>query len=673
MLTAPLISVIVATRNRPQLLERALTSICSQSFENFEVLVIDDGSTAEVRNSYGPVWSKLDERFRLILLGPDDHFGNGPSKARNFGIRQARGDFLAFCDDDDHWISDDHLAIFAKALEARADMRLYIANQTGFRNGVLKVADWLPQVTARLSQRPRLPDSPVYEIPADDLVASSAFPHLNITIVQKATAVGIGGFWEKVSYEEDLDFFWRCLDRVDYVLFRPDIVSRHNIPDPLAHDNISTQINWEERLIAQSLICCHTAAQVRSPAIVRKAGRRHADALRHFVRTQEKKGNLYPAARIAIAALLARFSMKWLGYTGYLSLKDTIHSHRGQTALPEPHAAESPLPTDERPFFSVIVPTRNRWQVVTKALMEIRAQTFRDFEVIVVDDGSSEEVRAGYAELWRGLDGRFRLLPFGPADHRGNGPSRARNHGIAAARGRFVAFCDDDDHWCDPQHLAIAARAIEKDPATQMFVANQIGFLDGEEKVKDWLPDLSDRLAGRTPVEGNDVYRISQADLIAARTFPHLNILIVRRDIVDAVGGFWERAPYEGDLDFFWRCLDKVDHALFRAAITSLHNIPDPNAHRNVSTQSSKQERWLLRVANCDHILAAIRTGALARRVFVLKGDTLRHLSLDLTQSGHRTAGLFLSLQALAARFSLKWAGYVVSLLLRETLAGGKP
>ncbi|WP_309420069.1 hypothetical protein [Telmatospirillum sp.] len=199
-----------------------------------------------------------------------------------------------------------------------------------------------------------------------------------------------------------------------------------------------------------------------------------------------------------------------------------------------------------------------------------------------------------------------------------------------------------------------------------MYVGNQIGLLDGVEMVPDWLPDIT-RILPRRPRQGDsDVYRILQTDLIAARTFPHLNILIVRRDVVEAVKGFWGKTPYEGDLEFFWRCLDRVDSILARPTIVSLHNIPDQHAHKNVSTQSSEQERWLLRATNCRHVLASIRTTALARRALALEGDTLRHLSYQLAESGHGRGALRLSLQALSGRFSVKWTGYILTLVVRE-------
>ena len=91
------------------------------------------------------------------------------------------------------------------------------------------------------------------------------------------------------------------------------------------------------------------------------------------------------------------------------------------------------------PEVTVVIPTSNRWQLLsTCALASADAQVDVDHEVIVVDDGSSDETPARLAERHdvRVVRHRTRL-----------GVSRARNSGIAAARGEWIAFLDDDDLW----------------------------------------------------------------------------------------------------------------------------------------------------------------------------------------------------------------------------------
>src|SRR5436190_1570422 len=90
------------------------------------------------------------------------------------------------------------------------------------------------------------------------------------------------------------------------------------------------------------------------------------------------------------------------------------------------------------PQVSVIVPAFNAGRTISAALASVFAQTYRDFEVIVVDDGSTDDTAARIAE-W-GDRVLYVRQPNG-------GPARARNTGIGRSRGRLVAFLDADDVW----------------------------------------------------------------------------------------------------------------------------------------------------------------------------------------------------------------------------------
>jgi glycosyltransferase involved in cell wall biosynthesis len=104
------------------------------------------------------------------------------------------------------------------------------------------------------------------------------------------------------------------------------------------------------------------------------------------------------------------------------------------------------------PFFSVIIPVYNRAHVLGRALESVRAQSFQDFEVLVVDDGSKDDPRAIVQAFG---DARVRFIR---QDNAGGGA--ARNAGIDQARGRFVALLDSDDMFL-PHHLASMHALLE--------------------------------------------------------------------------------------------------------------------------------------------------------------------------------------------------------------------
>jgi len=115
-----------------------------------------------------------------------------------------------------------------------------------------------------------------------------------------------------------------------------------------------------------------------------------------------------------------------------------------------------------QPKFSVIMPVYDHAEYVGEAIESVRAQTFGDWELIVIDDGSSDG-SGEIAEEFAARDRRIRVL------HQVNaGPAAARNAGIRAAQGEWLAYLDSDDLWY-PQTLANYGDAIAARPAALFF------------------------------------------------------------------------------------------------------------------------------------------------------------------------------------------------------------
>jgi glycosyltransferase involved in cell wall biosynthesis len=109
---------------------------------------------------------------------------------------------------------------------------------------------------------------------------------------------------------------------------------------------------------------------------------------------------------------------------------------------------------DFMPFVTVIIPTYNRADLLSEALESVFRQTYRDYEIIVVDDGSTDDTPR-ITEQYKDKITVIRQT--------NGGRSRARNAGIAAARGRYIAFLDDDDLWV-PRKLEQQVRILEENP-----------------------------------------------------------------------------------------------------------------------------------------------------------------------------------------------------------------
>jgi hypothetical protein len=114
----------------------------------------------------------------------------------------------------------------------------------------------------------------------------------------------------------------------------------------------------------------------------------------------------------------------------------------------------------QSPLFSVVIPTYNRADLLREALESVDRQACREFELIVVDDGSTEDLSSVVAEYL----GRAKFLRQENA-----GPSAARNYGVQAANGEYVAFLDSDDLWF-PWTLSVY-RQILSDHGRPAFIA----------------------------------------------------------------------------------------------------------------------------------------------------------------------------------------------------------
>jgi glycosyltransferase involved in cell wall biosynthesis len=311
------------------------------------------------------------------------------------------------------------------------------------------------------------------------------------------------------------------------------------------------------------------------------------------------------------------------------------------------------------PFFSVILATRDRPLLFAEALAGVLAQEGADFEVLVVDDGSTADSRAAYApvleEASAKVGDRLKVIPLDRRP-RGHGQSYSLNVGAAAAAGEYLAFLDDDDVWTDPGHLARAAAALHAHPQADLYMANQRACRGGaavDEAL--WLAPLAASLK-RIPDPDGSV-PVTVDDLLANPGFCHVNCLIVRRALWEAIGGMDEAIRWECDRDLFLRLIDRAGAMRHHPAFVARHNIPDPSKTANMTTAMPEVEKRLhqLRVVDKAALLArhpAIRAHGRRHRGFVLK-----KIATELARQDDRSGAAAAARLALGAGPSLGWLG----------------
>lgn len=133
--------------------------------------------------------------------------------------------------------------------------------------------------------------------------------------------------------------------------------------------------------------------------------------------------------------------------------------------------------------FSVIIPLYNKAPYVRKALESVCAQTYRDYELIVINDGSTDNSAIVADEYLKATDG----IDYQIINQPNAGVSAARNNGVAQAHGDYIAFLDADDWW-EPTYLERMAQLIEDYPDAGLYACNYVYYKPGKTHVALNIP-----------------------------------------------------------------------------------------------------------------------------------------------------------------------------------------
>lgn len=201
-----------------------------------------------------------------------------------------------------------------------------------------------------------------------------------------------------------------------------------------------------------------------------------------------------------------------------------------------------------RPSIAVVIPVRNRPDVVRRAIRSVQAQTVAVGSIIVVDDASTDHTPAVIAALAQ-EDNRIWLIAL---DERGGGAG-ARNRGIAAAGEDWIAFLDSDDEWLPDKLERQLAAVAQAGGAVACFTGHY----------------------GASATEPESVYRLPAT--VSRRTLLGINVLsttssaLVRRATLIAVGGFDERLRSCQDWDLWIRLEAAGPLALISEPLVRFH------------------------------------------------------------------------------------------------------
>jgi glycosyltransferase involved in cell wall biosynthesis len=205
------------------------------------------------------------------------------------------------------------------------------------------------------------------------------------------------------------------------------------------------------------------------------------------------------------------------------------------------------------PSVSVVIPTYNRAHLLGRSVRSVLAQTYADFELVVVDDGSTD----GTPEVLKAFgDPRVRYVALS----RNAGAGAARNVGIRVARGKFLAFQDSDDEWAASK-LSKQMRAFGRGTERLGVVYSDMEVIRADGRAVHFAaPDVT---CGRLIDPATRFYQVHHIGIQSA---------VIRREYLEAAGDFDESLPAFEDMEMFVRLSRLCDFRRLREPLVKYHD-----------------------------------------------------------------------------------------------------
>ena len=261
----------------------------------------------------------------------------------------------------------------------------------------------------------------------------------------------------------------------------------------------------------------------------------------------------------------------------------------------------------KEPLVSVIIPNYNYAHYLPQALDSVLAQTYPRVEIMVIDDGSTDDSE----NVLRGYGDRIRSIK-----QQNQGVSAARNLGARETRGELLAFLDADDFWL-PEKLERQVQRFVADP--------ELGLVHcGVEEIHDNGDHLLFRLEGLEGWVATDMLLFNRAVILGGGSG-----LVVKRSAFEALGGFDTSLSTSADWDFFYRMAAHARVGFVPSALLK-YRVHGSNMHANVRAMEHDMLIGYEKAFSCNRgILPELRRRCYGNLHMVLAGSFFR--------AGHKT------------------------------------
>ncbi len=528
MSEAPLVSVIIPTHNRAPLLSASIESVLAQSYEKLELIVVDDASTDHTPDV---VRSFKDSRLQYLRMPQNRR----AAAARNAGIARAKGSLIAFNDDDDLWLVQKLEKQVAQLQQEPSDVGVNLGGYIRYWDRAKNFADYV--------------GGPYYFRSLDfshgfvgefSLIATPGW------LARKEVLEKAGGFDERMKCWDDWELAARLWQMCRFThLDEPVFIQDRARPmGGGMWDNAGNYAN-DYRIIIE----------------------RHAQEWSQRVRTRHQR-------------TLERVASK----QGDPAPHPQSSAAKGSSSLDAP-------PIDG-PLVSVILATYRRGHVIARALRSVLTQSYRNLEVIVLDDVPNDGTEAVVRSFG---DSRVRYVPYPER----RGVAAARNQGIALAQGKYLAFQDSDDEWLAGKLAWQVARMEAQPEEVGLTQAAVLRFQGRGTDAEYYLSDLP---------PGRELEAILPCNMTS-----FTQAWLLRRSVLADVGVFDERLPLWEDWELLIRICERYRVDIDPRPVALVYDTPG-----GLTAQGLARPPAFRLIIERHRALMARFPGALAENLYIL-------------------------------------------------------
>ena len=521
----PLVSVVVASYNYAELIGETLDSVLAQTYRNFEVIVVDDGSSDE---SVEVIGRYVRKHKNVKLYTHEGGVNKGLPATVKLGIEKASGEYVAFCESDDILEPTNIEEKMLLVRRYRGEPDIIINDVVPFGN-----EKRIPKTLKMLDERMQFLSAERNEVTPLKFREANLVPTFSCCMARRTALLSCD--FDSVPRPSNLDWWlWRqiCCTSPLYVVHRK--LTRWRL-----HDSF---------MAMESAVSIARQREFLNKMDAMLVGR-HPEAAQ----------GLKP-----LVDELARYELRdW-------------------------RLLENGVPVADQPSFSIIMPTYNRKFCIAKAVDSALAQTYGNYELVIVDDGSTDGtedfVRERYAaELASGK------VVFKRKEN--SGVCKTRNVGLQLAKGDWIAYLDSDNEIL-PFYLEVFARAILANPGSSNFYAKQV-YVNAR-----WI-----------------VGKPFDLEALLDRNFIDLGVYVHRRVLIDELGPFDENMTRLVDWELIVRQSKKYTPTYINT-IVMLYN--DDNGHERITNSARLKANFdYVKLKHCGYPIVTTMITAFNHRPYL--------------------------------------------------------